>query len=146
MLSVVVANQGQLIPSRPYALEDRKSRRTRPMPSRDATEPEQDDGTDTAQRVLETATEVTVAAREQLTDAATTAEGAIRRANDSLHQSSDRTLTLVGAFSVGTALGLLIGGSSRFLIAAALAPAALVAGGVMERLDYEERLTRPTIH
>lgn len=116
------------------------------MPTRQTPERASDTDQDTPQRVLDTVSEASAEARDQLTDAATTAEGAIRRANSSLHRSSDQTLTLVGAFSVGAALGLLIGGSSRFLIAFALAPAALVAGVVLERLDHDDRLTKPTLH
>jgi hypothetical protein len=114
------------------------------MPTRQSAA--QNDDQETSQRVLETVTDASAEAVEQLGDAASTAEGAIRRANDSLHQSSDQTLGLVGAFSVGTALGLLLGGSSRLLIALALVPAALVAGVVMERLDHDERLSRPPLH
>lgn len=116
------------------------------MPARERTQVDTPDEQDTPQRVLDTVTEASSEAREQLASATTTAEGAIRRANTSLRASSDQTLTLVGALSVGTALGLLIGGSSRFLIAAALGPAALVAGVVVERLNHESRTARSTLH
>jgi hypothetical protein len=117
------------------------------MPTRQtAGHHEDQDADDTSGRLLDTVTEASAGAVEQLGDAATTAEGAIRRANDSLHRSSDQTLALVGAFSVGTALGLLMGGSSRLLIAFALAPAALVAGVVLERLDHDGRQARTTLH
>jgi hypothetical protein len=114
------------------------------MPTRQS--PAENSDQDTSQRVLDTVSEASAEAVEQLGDAASTAEGAIRRANESLHRSSDQTLGLVGAFSVGTALGLLLGGSSRLLIALALAPAALVAGVVMERLDHDERISSPPLH
>jgi hypothetical protein len=39
-----------------------------------------------------------------------------------------------------------MGGSSRLLIAVALAPAALVAGVVLERLDHDGRQARTTLH
>lgn len=90
---------------------------------------------DASQRVLST-----------VADASTTAEGAVRRANASLQHSSDQRLVFVGALSLGVALGLVVAGSSRFLVALALAPATLVAGAVAERLDREPRIPRPTLH
>ena len=45
------------------------------------------------------------------------------------------SLTLLGSLSVGMAVGLLLGGAHRLLVFAALIPAALVGGVMLERVD-----------
>ena len=50
-----------------------------------------------------------------------------------LQAASDQSLTMVAGMSVGFALGLLTGGSNRFLVAAALAPAGLIIATLLER-------------
>ena len=64
---------------------------------------------------------------------------AVREADLTLRGSSDEVLGLVGAFSVGLALGFVLSGASRFLVAASLIPAGLVAGVLVERMDRETR-------
>jgi hypothetical protein len=101
---------------------------------------------DPASTILQTVGEASADAREHLTGAAVAAGGAIEHTNQALRMRSDRTLGLVGAFSVGTAIGLLLGGSSRLLIVLALAPVALVAGTLMERMDRADLVPPRTLH
>ena len=95
-----------------------------------------------SRRVVETISSVSAEAGDRIADAAGGAEQVVRKADASLRKSSDQTLGMVGALSVGLAVGLLIGGSNRLLIAAALIPAALVAGVALERIDREARAPR----
>lgn len=63
----------------------------------------------------------------------------VREADRTLRRSSDQVLGLVGALSVGLAIGLVFSGSSRLLVAASLIPAAMVAGVLAERMDRSSR-------
>lgn len=74
-----------------------------------------------------------VAAR--LPDAAATTRDTFVEANRLVQSSSDETLKVVGALSVGFAAGLLIGGAPRVLVVAALAPAGLIGATVLERMN-----------
>ena len=97
-----------------------------------------DEGVDVmARRALDTITSASAEAGDRLAEATAGAEQVVRQADASLRRSSDQTLGIVGAFSVGAAFGLLIGGSNRVFIALALIPAALVAGVVLERIDRD---------
>lgn len=90
---------------------------------------------DAARRILGSLAEVSAEASERIVDAAGSAGEAVRGADRTLRRSSDQTLGFIGGLSVGAALGLFLGGSSRFLVTAALVPAFFVAGAVIERLD-----------
>ncbi len=79
---------------------------------------------------------------ERLAGAAEMTEAGVRAANDTLRERSDASLGLLGSFSVGLAAGLLLGGANRLLIAAALIPAALVGGILLERMDRGPRESR----
>ncbi len=48
---------------------------------------------------------------------------------------SDDTLKLVGAMSVGFAVGLLVGGANRLLVIASLVPTGLIAATLAERMQ-----------
>lgn len=74
-----------------------------------------------------------VAAR--LPEAAASTRDTFTEANRLVQSSSDETLKVVGALSVGFAAGLLIGGAPRILVIAALAPAALIGTTVIERMN-----------
>lgn len=74
-----------------------------------------------------------VAAR--LPEAAATTRDTFVEANRLVQSSSDETLKVVGALSVGFAAGLLIGGAPRILVVAALAPAGLIGATVIERMN-----------
>ena len=42
---------------------------------------------------------------------------------------------MIGALSLGAAIGLLVGGANRFLVALSLVPAIMVAKTIVERMD-----------
>ena len=66
-------------------------------------------------------------------------------ANRMVHAGSDQTLKLVGATSIGFAVGLLVGGANRILVLASLVPAALIGATLIERMDGSApRSTRGT--
>lgn len=92
-------------------------------------------------RIAEAVGDVSADAGERLTEVASTATEAFRGVDGQLRRSSDQTLAVVGALSVGVAIGLLVGGSNRLVVAVALVPAALVAGIAAERMD--RRSARP---
>jgi hypothetical protein len=52
-----------------------------------------------------------------------------------VQSGSDDTLKLVGAMSVGFAVGLLVGGANRLLVIAALVPTGLIATTIVERMQ-----------
>jgi hypothetical protein len=66
-------------------------------------------------------------------EAANTTRDALQEANRMVRAGSDETLKMVGAASLGFAAGLLFGGANRFLVMAALVPAALVGTEYMQR-------------
>ena len=88
-----------------------------------------------ARNLVDTIGEATAEAEDRLTSVANSTEVSVRRANASLRRSSDTTLGVVGAFSLGLAAGSLLSGANRLLTLAALTPAMLVAGVVLERID-----------
>ncbi len=98
----------------------------------------------TVRSLLDTVGEVSTEAETRLESAAVEVESRVGKANESLRRSSDRTLGIVGAFSVGMAIGLLLAGANRLLTTAALIPAALVAGVVLERADRATGGGRPS--
>jgi hypothetical protein len=72
-----------------------------------------------------------VAAR--LPEAANTTRDAFEEANRLVRAGSDETLKVVGAASLAFATGLLFGGANRFLVIAALVPAALIGSEYVQR-------------
>jgi ElaB/YqjD/DUF883 family membrane-anchored ribosome-binding protein len=52
-----------------------------------------------------------------------------------VQRGSDQTLKVVGAASVGFAVGLLVGGANRLLVIASLIPAALIGATMVDRND-----------
>lgn len=94
---------------------------------------------DMVRNLVGTLGEASAEAEERLTSVAGSTEAGVRKANASLRRSSDTTLGVVGAFSLGVATGLLLSGANRLLTLAALAPAALVAGVVLERIDRDHQ-------
>lgn len=71
----------------------------------------------------------------RLPEVAETARGAWEEADRLVHRGSDSTLQLVGAASVGFAVGLLVGGAHRLLVILSLIPAGLIAATVLERME-----------
>jgi hypothetical protein len=101
---------------------------------------------DATRRILGSLAEVSAEAGDRIADAAGNAGVAAREADRTLRRSSDQTLGIIGGLSVGAAIGLVVGGSSRFLITAALVPAIFVAGAVIERLDRRTTGRRQRVH
>lgn len=66
-------------------------------------------------------------------DAIGEANRAFQEANRMVRAGTDETLKVVAAASLGFAGGLLFGGANRFLVIAALVPAALVGSEYMQR-------------
>jgi hypothetical protein len=66
-------------------------------------------------------------------DAIGEANRAFQEANRMVRAGSDEALKVVGAASVGFAAGLFFGGANRFLVIAALVPAALVGSESVQR-------------
>jgi len=98
---------------------------------------------DMVRNLVDSLGEASAEAEARLTIVAGSTEAGVRRANAALRGRSDTTLGVVGAFSLGLAAGLLLSGANRFLTLAALAPAALVASVVLERIDHDqERVDR----
>lgn len=73
----------------------------------------------------------TVAAR--LPDAAATTRAAVDEAARRMETGSDEMLTAGATLSLGLALGLLIGGANRILVALALIPAAAMGMTLLDR-------------
>lgn len=69
----------------------------------------------------------------RIPDAADGAREAILEAGRLVDRRSDHTLQLVGAASVGLAVGLLLGGAPRLLVVAAIVPAAVIGASLVER-------------
>jgi hypothetical protein len=88
-----------------------------------------------ADRVAEATSAATGVAREA-TDAAT---DVAREADRTLRDSPDEALGMVGALSVGMAIGMVATNAPRILIAAALVPAAFVAWVYLQRSDIGTR-------
>ncbi|CAN5592298.1 hypothetical protein BH23CHL8_BH23CHL8_20980 [soil metagenome] len=102
--------------------------------------------TDVTSRIADAVVDASADASERLSGVAGTAGEAFRDVDSQLRRSSDQTLAVVGAMSVGVALGLLAGGSNRLLVAAALIPAALVAGIAAERMDRASARAGEPVH
>jgi hypothetical protein len=74
----------------------------------------------------------------RIPEVAQTARGAWEEADRMVHRGSDSTLQLVGAASVGFAVGLLVGGAHRLLVILSLIPAALIGATMVERMERGE--------
>jgi len=94
------------------------------------------------QHVLGALGEVSTEAEAQVGRTVGDMRSSVERANATLRRGSDQTLGIMGAWSVGMAVGLLLAGASRLLIIAALVPAAMVAGVALERMDGAARSGR----
>jgi hypothetical protein len=103
------------------------------------------DGESRVSRVAGTARQavmdVAATARPVLADAADSAGVAagvaVREADRLVRTSSDQTLALAGAFAMGSALGLLLGGGNRLLITASVVTSIVTAAAVMDRQERE---------
>jgi hypothetical protein len=77
------------------------------------------------------ATAGTIAAR--LPEAAATTRAAVDEAARRIETGSDQMLTVGATFSLGLAIGLLIGGANRLLVAGALVPTAAMGMTLLDR-------------
>jgi hypothetical protein len=62
-----------------------------------------------------------------------------------MRAGSDEMLSIGSVLSFGFAIGLLIGGASRLLVAAALIPAAAMGLTLMDRVSRSRRTTTRTM-
>ncbi|MEA2630638.1 MAG: hypothetical protein QOE66_857 [Chloroflexota bacterium] len=69
----------------------------------------------------------------KLPDVAATTRSAIEDANRQMRAGSDEMLTIGTVLSFGFAMGLLLGGASRLLVAGALIPAAMMSLTLLDR-------------
>jgi len=74
-------------------------------------------------------------AAARLPEVAAGTRTAIEDANRQLRGGSDEMLTIGSALSFGLAGGLLLGGASRFIVAAALLPGAMMVLAMLDRSD-----------
>ena len=73
----------------------------------------------------------------RLPDAAATTRDAIAQADRQMRSGSDEMLVGGATLSFGLAIGLLLGGASRFLVAAALVPVAAMALTLLDRASRD---------
>jgi hypothetical protein len=93
--------------------------------------------TETARQVADSVAGAAGEVTARLPEAASTTRGVLDEANRMVRAGSDETRNIVGAFSLGFAGGLLVGGAPRLVIAAALLPAAFIG------MHYVERMNQP---
>jgi hypothetical protein len=75
----------------------------------------------------------------RLPEVAATTRSAIEDANRQMRSGSDEMLSVGSVLSFGFAMGLLIGGASRLLVAVALIPAAAMGLTLMDRVSRRGR-------
>ena len=101
-----------------------------------------DDGgaglTQTARQVAEGVAAAAGDVTARIPEVAQTTRGALEEANRMVHRGSDQTLYLVGAVSIGFAVGLLVGGAHRLLVILSLIPAGLIGATIVERMESDE--------
>jgi len=81
----------------------------------------------------------------RLPEVAATTRSAIEDANRQMRAGSDEMLSVGSVLSFGFAMGLLIGGASRLLVAVALIPAAAMGLTLMDRMSRSRRTTARTM-
>lgn len=102
----------------------------------DSTSSKTDEGV--AQTVRNVADSVAGAAGDvsaRVPEVAQSTREAFTEATRMVQRGSDQTLKVVGAASVGFAVGLLVGGANRLLVIASLIPAALIGATMVDRND-----------
>jgi hypothetical protein len=98
---------------------------------------------DTARDAAGAVSDAATAATPRISEAVASTADAAREADRLIRTSSDQALGMVGALSLGTAMGLLIGGGNRLLVALSLVPALLVATNIVQRMDRASGGPRP---
>jgi hypothetical protein len=81
----------------------------------------------------------------RLPEVAATTRSAIEDANRQMRAGSDEMLSVGSVLSFGFAMGLLIGGASRLLVAVALIPAAAMGLTLMDRVSRSRRTNTRTV-
>ena len=81
----------------------------------------------------------------RLPEVAATTRSAIEDANRQMRAGSDEMLSVGTVLSFGFAMGLLIGGASRLLVAVALVPAAAMGLTLMDRVSRSRATTKRTV-
>jgi phosphoglycerate dehydrogenase-like enzyme len=89
----------------------------------------------TARQVAENVAGAAGEVSARIPEVTRTTRDAWSEANRMVHSGSDATLKLIGATSIGFAVGLLVGGANRLLVLASLIPAALIGATLVERMD-----------
>ena len=89
----------------------------------------------TTRDVADTVASVAGDVSARLPEAAAGTGKAFGDARRMVQTGSDDSLRLVGAMSVGFAVGLLVGGANRLLVIAALVPTGLIATTLAERMQ-----------
>lgn len=95
----------------------------------------------TARQVADTVAGAAGDVSARIPEVAQTTRDAFTEANRMVHRGSDHTLRLIGATSVGFAVGLLVGGANRLLVIASLLPAALIGATMVERMEQGSSLS-----
>jgi len=94
----------------------------------------------TARQVADTVAGAAGDVSARIPEVAQTTRDAFTEANRMVHRGSDDTLRLIGATSIGFAVGLLVGGANRLLVIASLLPAALIGATMVERMEQGSSL------
>lgn len=97
--------------------------------------------TQTARQVAEGVAAAAGDVTARIPEVAQTTRGALEEANRMVHRGSDQTLYLVGAVSIGFAVGLLVGGAHRLLVILSLIPAGLIGATIVERMESDDDWT-----
>jgi len=97
---------------------------------------------DAAETVREAAANVKDVATTRIPEVTATTRSAIEDANRQMQSSSDEMLAMGGALSFGLAVGMLIGGAPRLLIAGTLVPAIAMVLTLLNRSGWN-RTTKP---
>ena len=91
--------------------------------------------TETARTVADTMAGAAGELTARIPDVAQSTQGLVRDATRAVQQGSDPTLQLIGAMSIGLAVGLLAGGANRLVVLLSLIPGALIGATLLERRD-----------
>ena len=97
---------------------------------------------DAAETVREAAASVKDVATTRIPEVTATTRSAIEDANRQMQSSSDEMLAMGGALSFGLAVGMLVGGAPRFLVAGTLVPAIAMILTLLNRSGWN-RTTKP---
>jgi hypothetical protein len=71
----------------------------------------------------------------RIPEVAQSTQDLMKDATRAVQRGSDPTLQLVGAMSIGLAVGLLAGGANRIIVLLSLIPGALIGATLLERRD-----------